>query len=137
LKKPAAKAAPAKKAAKKDSSSDEDSDEESEEEKPKRKQSNVSNGKKNAKKEESDEEEAEEKTNGFEEVRGEDDDKKELFVGNLSFHTTEDSLAQAFGEYGTVTNVKLPQNNGQPKGFAFVEFATHKEAQAALDAYNG
>lgn len=132
MKKPAAKA-PAKKAAKKDSSSEEDSDADSEEEKPKRKQSNVSNGKKNAKKEESEEEQ-----NGFEEVKGgEDDDKKELFVGNLSFQTTEDSLGQAFGEYGTVTNVKLPQNNGQPKGFAFVEFATHKEAQAALDAYNG
>ena len=127
MKKPAAK-----KAAKKDSSDDDSS----EEEKPvtrSRKQSNVSAGKKAAKKE-SDEE--------FEVVKNghavdEDEDKKELFVGNLSFHTTEDSLAAAFGEYGTVVNVKLPQQDGRPKGFAFVEFATHKEAQAALDAYNG
>jgi RNA recognition motif-containing protein len=47
-------------------------------------------------------------------------------------------LAQAFGEYGTVVNVKLPAGpDGRPKGFAFVEFSTHKEAQAATDAFNG
>lgn len=44
----------------------------------------------------------------FEEVRGDDDDKKELFVGNLSFNSTEDSLAEVFGTFGVVTNVKLP-----------------------------
>jgi nucleolin len=132
VKKPAANG---KKAAakKKDSSDDEDSDEDSEDEQPKkavRKQSNVS--KKSAKKDSDDEDD-------FEEVKGDEDaDKKELFVGNIAFGTTEDSLAAGFSEYGTIVNMKLPLNErGQPKGFAFVEYATHKEAKAALDAFNG
>lgn len=137
LKKPAAKAVPAKKAAaKKDSDSDSDSDaESSEEEKPVRKASNVSQTKKTAKKVESEEEEVEEVENG--DAADPDADKKELFVGNLAFTTTEDSLGEAFGQYGSITNIKMPQNMGKPKGFAFVEFATHKEAKAALDALNG
>ena len=60
---------------------------------------------KKSNKKDDDEEEDEE-----EEVQNGDDDKKELFVGNLAFSTTEDSLAQAFGECGTVTNIKLPMN---------------------------
>jgi RNA recognition motif-containing protein len=59
--------------------------------------------KKSNKKDDEEEDEEEEEKNG-------EDDKKELFVGNLAFSTTEDSLASAFGEYGTVTNVKLPMN---------------------------
>jgi len=129
--------APAKKAAKDESSDDESSEEESEEEAPKkapRKQSNVSQrstrSKKSAKNEDEDEEEEEEK--------GGDESQKELFVGNISFNTTEDSIRKAFSKFGKVTNLKLPYNpQGQPKGFAFVEFSSHNEAQKALDGQNG
>jgi nucleolin len=131
-KKPAAKAAPAKKAAAKKDSSDEDSS--SEEEAPKkavRKASNVSTGKKAAKKD-SDEEDEEM------EVAGGDNDAKELFVGNLAFATTEGSIRSAFSKFGRIANLKLPTGpDGRPKGFAFVEFATHAEAQKANDAMNG
>lgn len=59
--------------------------------------------------------------------------KHDIFVGNLAFHTTEDQLQQAFSEIGRVIKVRLvtDQESGKPRGFAFVEF---EDPQAALSA---
>lgn len=97
----------------------------------------MSNGnKKAAKKEESEDEEMEEKEE--EETAGGDNDARELFVGNLAFSTGEGSLRSALGKFGKITNVKMPTDpSGRPKGFAFVEFASHAEAQKACDGMNG
>lgn len=55
---------------------------------------------------------------------GEEEGKRELFVGNLTFQTTEEQVREYFEYYGTVTNVKIPydRNSGKSKGMAFVEF---------------
>jgi RNA recognition motif-containing protein len=69
---------------------------------------------------------------------GDDKNKKELFVSNLSFATTDHSIRGAFGKFGKITNIKLPQGpDGRPKGFAFVEFATQADAKKAWDSMNG
>ena len=62
-----------------------------------------------------------------------------LFIGNLSFKSSEDSLAEIFGEYGTVVQVRLPtdRETGRMKGFGYVEMGSIDEAKAALDALNG
>lgn len=62
-----------------------------------------------------------------------------LFVANIAFGATEDTIGEAFGEYGTVTNVRLPtdKDSGQPKGFGYVQFAALDEAVAAYDAMKG
>ena len=63
-----------------------------------------------------------------------------LYVGNLSFQTTEDSLRAAFGADGRqVTEVKimLDRDTGRSRGFAFVEMATDQDAQGAIQAMNG
>jgi hypothetical protein len=63
-----------------------------------------------------------------------------LYVGNLSFQTTEDSLRAAFGGDGRqVTEVKimLDRDTGRSRGFAFVEMATEQDAQSAIQAMNG
>ena len=59
--------------------------------------------------------------------------KHDIFVGNLAFHTTEDQLHQAFSEIGRVIKVRLvtDADTGKPRGFAFVEF---EDPQAALSA---
>lgn len=59
--------------------------------------------------------------------------KHDIFVGNLSFNTTEEQLLIAFSEVGRVVNVRMvtDQDTGKPRGFAFVEF---EQAQAALSA---
>lgn len=59
----------------------------------------------------------------------------ELFVRNLSYTTTEDSLSHFFSSYGTVTKVKILTNrdDGRSKGIGFVEFSSNEEAKAALD----
>ena len=59
--------------------------------------------------------------------------KHDIFVGNLSFNTTEEQLHTAFSEVGRVINVRMvtDQDTGKPRGFAFVEF---EQAQAALSA---
>lgn len=59
--------------------------------------------------------------------------KHDIFVGNLSFGTTEEQLHQAFSEVGRVVNVRLVNDldTGKPRGFAFVEF---DDPQAALSA---
>jgi len=68
-----------------------------------------------------------------------DDGHSELFVKSLSYNSTEDSLYEYFGKYGTVENVKIvyDRETGKSRGFGFVKFATRKEAQACLnDASN-
>jgi cold-inducible RNA-binding protein len=62
-----------------------------------------------------------------------------LFVGNLSFNTTENDLQDAFAAHGTVTEANLVTDrmSGKPRGFAFVTMATPEEAQKAIDALNG
>ena len=62
-----------------------------------------------------------------------------LFVGNLSFDTTENDLRDAFAAHGTVEEVKLmtDRDTGRPRGFGFVTMSAPEEAQAAIDALNG
>ena len=62
-----------------------------------------------------------------------------LYVGNLSFSTTEDALHSRFGEYGQVDEVALisDRDTGRPRGFAFVTMSNEAEARAAIDALNG
>jgi cold-inducible RNA-binding protein len=62
-----------------------------------------------------------------------------LFVGNLSFNTTENDLQDAFAAHGVVTeaNLMTDRATGRPRGFAFVTMASPEEAQKAIDAMNG
>jgi cold-inducible RNA-binding protein len=62
-----------------------------------------------------------------------------LFVGNLSFKTTENDLQDAFAAHGTVleTNLMMDRMTGRPRGFGFVTMSTPEEAQKAIDALHG
>jgi cold-inducible RNA-binding protein len=62
-----------------------------------------------------------------------------LFVGNLSFNTTENDLQDAFSKHGSVveTNLITDRETGRARGFAFVTMGTPEEAQKAIDALNG
>src|SRR5215469_2576846 len=62
-----------------------------------------------------------------------------LFVGNLSFNTTENDLNDAFAAHGTVTetNLMMDRNTQRPRGFGFVTMSTEEEAQKAISAMNG
>jgi len=62
-----------------------------------------------------------------------------LFVGNLSFNTTENDLQDAFTAHGTVleANLMVDKASGRPRGFAFVTMSTPEEAQKAIEAMNG
>jgi RNA recognition motif-containing protein len=62
-----------------------------------------------------------------------------LFVGNLSFNTTENDLQDAFAAHGTVTetNLMMDRVTGRPRGFGFVTMSTPEEAQKAIEAMNG
>jgi cold-inducible RNA-binding protein len=62
-----------------------------------------------------------------------------LFVGNVSFNTTENDLQDAFAAHGTVleTNLMVDKMSGRPRGFAFVTMSTPEEAQKAIQAMNG
>ena len=62
-----------------------------------------------------------------------------LFVGNLSFNTTENDLQDAFAAHGTVVeaNLMMDRMSGRPRGFGFVTMSTAEEAQKAIDALNG
>jgi len=57
-----------------------------------------------------------------------------IYIGNMSFDTTEDQLRVAFSGYGEVSTVKVitDRDSGQAKGFAFVEMPTASEANAAI-----
>lgn len=61
-----------------------------------------------------------------------------LFVGNLSFNTTENDLQDAFAAHGTVleANLMVDRMSGRPRGFGFVTMSTPEEAQKAIDALN-
>jgi RNA recognition motif-containing protein len=62
-----------------------------------------------------------------------------LYVGNLSFDTTEIDLQDAFGQAGTVTEAALMQDKftGKSRGFAFVTMSTPEEAQKAISLLHG
>ncbi len=62
-----------------------------------------------------------------------------LFVGNLSFNTTENELQDTFAAHGTVVeaNLMMDRMTGRPRGFGFVTMSSPEEAQKAIDALNG
>jgi RNA recognition motif-containing protein len=61
-----------------------------------------------------------------------------LYVGNLSYSTSEDDLRTLFAQAGTVTSVAVikDRDTGSSKGFAFVEMTTQAEAQIAINKFN-
>jgi RNA recognition motif-containing protein len=63
----------------------------------------------------------------------------QLFVGKLSFDTTEDALRALFAKYGTVASAKIIIDRGtnQSKGFGFVEMEDQQAAQSAINALDG
>ena len=62
-----------------------------------------------------------------------------IYVGNLSYDTTETELQQAFGQYGTVSSARVAtdRDTGRARGFGFVEMPNAAEAQAAIAGMNG
>ena len=62
-----------------------------------------------------------------------------IYVGNLSYQTTEDDLRKAFESYGTITSVNIIKDkySGESRGFGFVEMASDEEAKAAMENLNG
>jgi cold-inducible RNA-binding protein len=62
-----------------------------------------------------------------------------LFVGGLPFSTTDDELADAFSQFGTVASAKVitDRDTGRSKGFGFVEFESDEEGKAAEAGMNG
>jgi cold-inducible RNA-binding protein len=64
---------------------------------------------------------------------------KNIFVGNLSFGTTEDTLRSMFDSYGAVdrVNIVTDRDTGQARGFAFVEMSVDSEGDAAINGLNG
>jgi RNA recognition motif-containing protein len=64
---------------------------------------------------------------------------RKLYVGNLPYSATEDTLREAFSKSGTVDSVSVitDRDTGQSKGFGFVEMSSDAEAQAATQALNG
>jgi RNA recognition motif-containing protein len=64
---------------------------------------------------------------------------RRLYIGNLSYNTTEMSLRDIFGQVGTVADAKvvMDRETGRPRGFAFVEMSSDQEAQQAIQQLNG
>lgn len=64
---------------------------------------------------------------------------KNIYVGNLSFDATEESVRALFEAYGTVgrVNIVTDRDTGQPRGFGFVEMANDGEGEKAIAAVNG
>lgn len=62
-----------------------------------------------------------------------------IYIGNVSFDTTEVQLRQAFEGFGEVSTVKVitDRDSGRPRGFAFVEMGVREEATAAISGLNG
>lgn len=62
-----------------------------------------------------------------------------LYVGNLSFNTTESDLRDAFGAHGNLSDVfiAMDRESGRPRGFAFVTYSTAEESQIAAEKMNG
>ncbi len=64
---------------------------------------------------------------------------KKIYVGNMSYNTSEDTLRQLFAQYGEVVSVNVitDRYTGRAKGFGFVEMASDDAARAAMGALNG
>ena len=65
---------------------------------------------------------------------------RRLYVGNLSYDTTEDNLRAAFTEGGrsvTDLHILIDRDTGRSRGFGFVELGSDEEAQAAIEAMDG
>lgn len=62
-----------------------------------------------------------------------------IYVGNLSFNTSEDDLRNAFASFGEVTSAAIIKDkfSGESRGFGFVEMSNNTEAQAAIKGLNG
>ncbi len=62
-----------------------------------------------------------------------------IYVGNLSFQTTQEDLTSIFSQYGAVERVNMVTDRmtGQPRGFAFVEMTNRNEAETAMSVLNG
>jgi RNA recognition motif-containing protein len=62
-----------------------------------------------------------------------------LYVGNLSFNTSEQALKQLFAQHGTVTEASLvmDRETQRPRGFGFVTMASNEDGQKAIDALHG
>ncbi len=62
-----------------------------------------------------------------------------LYVGNLSYRTTEQEISELFATVGTVASVKLITDNqtGRARGFGFVEMGSPEDAQKAIETLNG
>jgi len=73
-------------------------------------------------------------TNSYKEIMA-----KKLYVGGLSYDTTEDSLKDAFAKAGTVESAVIitDKMSGRSKGFGFVEMSSDEEAQKAMEMWNG
>lgn len=65
--------------------------------------------------------------------------RMKLFIGNLSYNTTEEGLKAFFEEFGPLVSVKIPtdRETGRSRGFGFVEFQERERAEAAMSARNG
>lgn len=64
---------------------------------------------------------------------------KKLYVGGLSYDTTEDTLKKTFSQAGTVESatIIIDKISGRSKGFGFVEMSTDEEAKKAIEMFNG
>jgi len=64
---------------------------------------------------------------------------KNIFVGNLSYQATEETVRSLFEAYGTVDRVSIvtDRDTGQPRGFGFVEMSVNAEADRAIEELNG
>ncbi|MFY9484823.1 MAG: RNA-binding protein [Patescibacteria group bacterium] len=64
---------------------------------------------------------------------------KKLYVGGLSYDTTEEGLKTAFAQAGTVESavIIMDKMSGKPKGFGFVEMSSDEEATKAIEMWNG
>ena len=65
--------------------------------------------------------------------------QSKLYVGNMSYQSSEADLEEAFAAYGTVrsVNIIMDRDTGRPRGFAFVEMDSAEEAQAAIQGLDG
>jgi RNA recognition motif-containing protein len=72
-------------------------------------------------------------------IRKEKPKMKNIYVGNVSFNATEESIRALFETHGTVERVSLvtDRDTGQPRGFGFVEMTNDAEAEKAIAALNG
>ncbi len=64
---------------------------------------------------------------------------KKLYVGNLSYDTTEAQIRELFAQVGEISEINMitDRDTGRPKGFAFVQMATDEAAQDAIRRFNG